>query len=658
MIEQAKEYSLLGFSTIPIGKDKIPLGKWTENQHSIINPNGNFKGCYGIGLVCGAVSGGLEVIDIDCKYDLKGTLFSEYKLLINQLDKGLLKKMVVAKTQSGGYHFIYRCDKIEGNLKLASRHTTEEEKKDNPKDKVRVLIETRGEGGYIACFPTPKYSFIYGSLDKVSTISENERETLFTAAKTFNEVFKEAIIKKEYKSVMVEDSNPFEDYNRRGDVIGLLETEGWELRLQRGNQFLLNRPGGTGKWSADWNNEKRLFYVFTSSTEFEEGRAYNATGVLSTLMFGGDFALTAKWLKENGYGDPAVPYKQKDAKSKIVIDDNDYSFVATSKDCDEYINQVRDGTFKMGLSTGFPELDNYWRFKEATLVIANGHDNVGKSNVFWYFAVLSARFYDWTWIIFSSENKVGGVKKKIIEYAYCKSIKSFNELELRDAYVWFDAHFTLILNIDLYTYSDMLIMGRKLLKLKPYNAFLIDPYNSLWRETNDTHEYDYKAMNEFKLFITQTKCSIYLNCHAITEALRRKYPKESELHGYPMPPDKSDTEGGGKFSNKADDFLVIHRMPQHPNHWMNTEIHVKKIKENETGGKQTFLDSPFKMRMIKGSIGFEDMSGFNPILNYLEGNKPKESTITIDYTGQIKTPNYEPPTDFTESNKYITEPPF
>lgn len=99
-------------------------------------------------------------------------------------------------------------------------------------------------------------------------------------------------------------------------------------------------------------------------------------------------------------------------------------------------------------------------------------------------------------------------------------------------------------------------------------------------------------------------------------------------------------------------------MPQHPDHWMNTEIHVKKIKENETGGKQTFLDSPFKMRMIKGSIGFEDMSGFNPILNYLEGNKPKESTITIDYTGQIKTPNYEPPTDFTESNKYITEPPF
>ena len=110
MIDIAKKYTSFGLSIIPIGESKLPIGMWKENQTKIIEPNSNFVSdkLKGIGIVCGKVSGGLECIDIDEKYSLDKKLFSEYKKSISELDKDLLKKLVVQKTPSGGYHFLYK----------------------------------------------------------------------------------------------------------------------------------------------------------------------------------------------------------------------------------------------------------------------------------------------------------------------------------------------------------------------------------------------------------------------------------------------------------------------------------------------------------------------------------------------------------------------
>jgi hypothetical protein len=67
----------------------------------------------------------------------------------------------------------------------------------------------------------------------------------------------------------------------------------------------------------------------------------------------------------------------------------------------------------------------------------------------------------------------------------------------------------------------------------------------------------------------------------------------------------SDVEGGGKFVNRADDFWVVHRYIQHPSDWMYTDIHVRKVKEVETGGKPTSLDEPIKLKSMKNNVGFE-----------------------------------------------------
>ena len=69
----------------------------------------------------------------------------------------------------------------------------------------------------------------------------------------------------------------------------------------------------------------------------------------------------------------------------------------------------------------------------------------------------------------------------------------------------------------------------------------------------------------------------------------------------PVPPSASDAEGGGKWVNRADDFIVIHRYVQSPSDWMITEVHVKKVKETETGGRPTFLTDPVRFRLEAGT---------------------------------------------------------
>jgi len=633
--DYAIQYFQSGLSVIPIDDKKVPIGKWKHKQETLIQPNSEFNDIERLGIVTGKVSGYLQCIDIDTKYDLTGTLFDDYKKLINSVDKDLLRLLTVQQTQSGGYHFLFRCKEIEGNQKLAKRRPTPDELIEKPKEKSKAVIETRGEGGYIAAFPTPKYTVIYGSLTDIKEITPQQRQVILDCARTFNEYVEPVYERKEQKQAYQSNISPFEDWNNRGDVLELLESEGWKVKLKRGSKNLLLRPNGEGKWSADFDDDKRLFYVWTSSSDFENEKAYNPTQVLATLRFNKDYSLTAKWLLENGYGEKTqyIKTEKTEYKSAISLTDDNFDFVATNTEMDDYIERIRNGTFEMGKSTGFPELDVNFLFKKSTFVIVLGHDNVGKSVAMWYLATLSAMLHGWKWIIFSSENKTGGVKRKVIEFYTGKSITQLTTNELNDAGRRFEEHFTVIKNNSLYTYNDMLTIGRKLNLKKQYQAFLIDPYNSLDKPMQNEHQYDYKAASEMRLFIEQTKCGIYLNTHAHSEALRRVYPKGHDYEGFPMPPNKADAEGGGKFANKADDFLVFHRMTQHETEWMWMEIHVKKVKEMETGGKPTIHNKPFKMRMSAGGVGYEDVNGHNPVLNAKNFKAEKKA---VDFIEKIK----------------------
>ena len=537
MIEIANKYHNLGYSVIPIIDNKQPWGSWKPNQKQRIEPNINYFGSpklKGTGIVCGLVSGGFEIIDIDTKYDLTGTVYSEYKAAINKLDPNLLKKLVVESTPSGGYHFMYRCQVVEGNMKLANRPTTAEERNETylkqiqagssetvardaeKADKVRVLLETRGEGGYVQVAPTAGYSLIYGDFSKVQEITVQEREILLNCARTFNQYFEPAPIKREQQKIISANENPFDAYHKTGDVLTLLENHGWKITGTKGNsKTYLLRPGGTLDRSAEWDEEKRCLFVFTTSSVFEGDKHYNPSAILAKLKFNDDYKETVKWLVENGYGNHApkdttnytyAPQQQKTIApvSKINTEANDFSFLATIDEADKYIEQKRNGTFKQGAKTGIPDFDRFWRFKEGEFDMILGHDNTGKSTVSWYFALLDALFNDYHYVIFAGENKVGSVKLKLMEFYLCRQIEAMDEKEFLDAKFWVESRFDFIRNDESYNYMDIINMGTVMLKKKAKFKMIAEPYNILERDNGNDHQFDQKAMNALRLFIRKT----------------------------------------------------------------------------------------------------------------------------------------------------------
>lgn len=102
---------------------------------------------------------------------------------------------------------------------------------------------------------------------------------------------------------------PGDDYNAHADLPALLLQHGWamERTAPDGNEHW-RRPGKAAGTSATLKD--RVFYVFSSNAApFEPGRAYSPFAVLALLEFGGDFAATARALRQHGFGDqaPAAP---------------------------------------------------------------------------------------------------------------------------------------------------------------------------------------------------------------------------------------------------------------------------------------------------------------------------------------------------------------
>ena len=163
------------------------------------------------------------------------------------------------------------------------------------------------------------------------------------------------------------------------------------------------------------------------------------------------------------------------------------------------------------------------------------------------------------------------------------------------------------------------------------DGFFIDPYNSLKIEmTNNrnvgTHEYHYEAASEFLTYSKRKDIAIWLNTHAVTEAQRMKGED-----GLPIAPFAEQTEGGGKFVNRCDNFLTFHRKIQHPEpHMRKTmEFHVRKVRETETGGSPTSYNEPLMFQMNASKTGFVNGLG-KPMFSTLGSQEVTQPPIEFE----------------------------
>jgi len=293
--------------------------------------------------------------------------------------------------------------------------------------------------------------------------------------------------------------------------------------------------------------------------------------------------------------------------------------IAQTKTIQDKILDIKYGRVKEGLGIGIPEIDEYIRYKQGNFNLIIGAANCGKTTIICYLLTLWAIKHNLRFLVWSSENTPQSIVRKIIEFKMGTPIHQAEEKEIAEAVVWCDTHFKIIDVEDLYTYKDLLKEANAVKDAWDYDGLLIDPYNSLAKDHQllravGGHEYDYQISSEFRLFAKKKNVTVYLNAHGVSQALRKVYPKGHEYENLPMPLGLADVEGGGKWGNRADDVISVARMNAHPTEWMYTQLHVLKVKENETGGRCTPYEQPISLRMALNNVGFEYKG--QDLLNY------------------------------------------
>lgn len=283
--------------------------------------------------------------------------------------------------------------------------------------------------------------------------------------------------------------------------------------------------------------------------------------------------------------------------------------IATIKDLREKVLDIKYDRIEQGKTLDIPEVDEWLRFKKGAFNICVGHANTGKTTVILYLMLAYALKHNLSWLIFSSENTDYSIARKLIEFKTATPVQKLPDARIEKELEWINDHFKIISVNKIYTARTLMEEAKKIKEVFNYDGLFIDPYNSLAKDAQllrsvGGHEYDYQIASEMRLFCKEYNVSMWLNCHAVTEALRRKHPQDHEYAGFPMPPSMADVEGGGKWGNRADDVVSVHRYTQHPERWMYSDIHVTKVKETETGGRPTPFDAPISLRMMPSNTAF------------------------------------------------------
>lgn len=181
---------------------KRPLGAWKEFQAQRPERDDVVKAFAdnhpALMVVCGAVSGGLEMLELEGRAVADG-LAERIDSRARELGiMNLLERIVLGyceRTPSGGLHLLYRCSALDGNLKLARRPATAEELAENPDDPIKTLIETRGEGGVVMVAPShgpthgsgAAWELTDGGFDRIADITPEERDALHRLMAEFDE---------------------------------------------------------------------------------------------------------------------------------------------------------------------------------------------------------------------------------------------------------------------------------------------------------------------------------------------------------------------------------------------------------------------------------------------------------------------------------------
>jgi putative DNA primase/helicase len=342
VLDVALAFHHAGCSVIPVATDgsKRPLGTWKPYQQRAATQQqiqawfGD--GHPGLGLVTGAVSGNLLMVELEGRAVDAGML-GELRELALASGLGDLWRRVTSgyleRTPSGGVHLLVRVLRpVGGNEKLARRPGPPDPVTGRPT--VEVLAETRGEGGFVVVAPSygdvhpsgKPWERVTGAPESIPDLTGDEADALLTLFRSLDRmpvVAQPALPPRPPPDAPRSDADRFllsgtvaggvspgDDYNAKADWAQILEPHGWRLVRTRGDERFWLRPGKQPATrdecsaTTGYGDRGDWLWVFSTSTEFDTETTYSKFAAYAVLEHGGNYTAAAKALKAAGYGTP------------------------------------------------------------------------------------------------------------------------------------------------------------------------------------------------------------------------------------------------------------------------------------------------------------------------------------------------------------------
>lgn len=326
-----------GLSVIPIKGDgsKSPaVSSWSEYQGKAMSRESArviFRSAPGVAIICGKVSGRLEVMDFDLSAE-GHCFYSDWEKDLSPDAFFCVTQMPKVVTPSGGVHLYYRVPEgqiVSGNRKFAV--SLSEQEGDKPA-KRKTVIETRGEGGYVLAPGSSQechssggtYVLERGELTSIPMLAPEIYDEIVACARALSHCpvsgSTQGLPASESKSpqrIDLDGGRPGDEFNSRASWDDILTEAGWTFAYTRSRDGakVWRRPGKSEREGPSATvrviDGVELFHSFSSNSEpLPHDKSISKFTAYCLLKHGGDYKAAAKELSNNGFGKDRREYAE------------------------------------------------------------------------------------------------------------------------------------------------------------------------------------------------------------------------------------------------------------------------------------------------------------------------------------------------------------
>lgn len=306
-----------GFSIIPVDENKCPIGAWKKYQtESRTKEEIDSLNSPLYGLITGYNN--LEVIDVDLKVfstlQEQNDFWNEYLSFLKDNIDDFDLKFVIYKTKRQGYHILYRCDKIQGNTKIARL-----------KEHKEAIIESRGIGGMVVIYENKISKLSYS---EIQTISERDRDIVWSISKTYNHIEENTIEVPKIKENSFNEAiiKPWDDYNQKVSIFDIISEEVKVVR-NLNDKYIIKRIGSENPTSGSVFKSNGCMYLFSTGTIYPNEKLITPFIAYTYKFHNGDFTESASKIYKDGYGTRVVKKEVEREKRELPkINESDLIF--------------------------------------------------------------------------------------------------------------------------------------------------------------------------------------------------------------------------------------------------------------------------------------------------------------------------------------------